>query len=340
MLSGDSQSAIGLWDLESGVAGSMLKLPTSQMDDIAMGVAFQTTSIFCALQRSGHLSLGDVRQKQWIQWRFQAHLLKGTCFRYRGNGWQVLTSARGSEIKLWDLRKPPTSPSDYLHLYNSHKSQTLPVAFDFLRYETYLATGSDDNRVCIYDLNTGEVVCNLRLGIGLVQTVCPVDADSLSFFVSYMNAQYLGYVDCVGEDATCSFNSAADIKQRFQQEAWATAVSRLTDRIMAAVRTVAGETLFGYDNWQTLIEQAETEECREIRKDLQAEYTAVLNGSMSQFVHKLQNFYRPRELERTAINIRRKSEFAPKVRSEKSYSSKVNHGYQWPQLENSSQSRH
>lgn len=333
MLSGDSQSTIGLWDLERGVTGSMVKLSTDQMDDITMGIAFQTPSVFCALQRSGHLSLGDVRQKQWIQWHFQAHLLKGTCFKYRENGWQLLTSARGSEIKLWDLRKPPTCPNSYLRLYNAHKSQTLPVAFDFLRYETYLATGSDDNRVCIYDLNTGEVVCNIRLGIGLVQTVCPVDPDGLSFYVSYMNAQYMGYVDCEGEDATCSFNSAADIKQRFQQEAWATAVSRLTDRIMAAIRTVAGDTLVGYDNWHALIEQGDTEECRAIRKDLQAEYTALLNGSMPQLVRQLEDFYRPKEQERKAIHRGGRSELAPKIQSEKSYSYKVNQGYQWPQWE-------
>lgn len=307
----------------------MAKLPgTDQADNITMGIALQRPSVFCVLQRSGHFAMGDVREKQWILWHFQAHQFKGTSFRYRENGWQVLTSARGSEIKLWDLRKPPTTPNSYLHLYNSHQSQTLPVSFDFLRNEAFLATGSDDNRVCIYDMNTGEVVRNIRLGIGLVQTVCPVDPDGLSFFVSYMNAQYLGYVDCEGQDFVGSFSSAAEIKQRFKQEAWATAVSKLTDRIMSAIRTVAGNTLVGYDNWQTLIEQADTEECREIRKDLQAEYTALLNGSMPHLVHQLEDFYKPQKPAIVEIRQGRKSGFAPKIQSEKSYSSKFCIGYE------------
>ena len=68
----------------------------------------------------------------------------------------ILTSGRDNAIRLWDIRKISNETMKNkenlgaLAEYNKHKCTGYNIAVNYLNYENYLTTGSEDSHVISY----------------------------------------------------------------------------------------------------------------------------------------------------------------------------------------------
>ena len=252
-----------------------------------MDLNFVTDSVFCVLQRSGHITLCDLRCSRLAKHHWLGHAGRASALKLCKDTLRFVTSARGSEAKLWDVRK---ASRGCVCRFNQHISENAPLGFDFLKFEQYLAIGSDDERACIYEMSTGRLVHNVKMGTGIVRTVCAVDEGSLSFYVSFMSGRYLGLVDCEGDDISHEASSQEDISKKFANEAWDAVTGKYTERILSVIRLVQHNVPFGYENWMHVIRQSELPACKQLLRDLSAEYEMQLQAAMPRIEVEIQRF--------------------------------------------------
>ena len=249
--------------------------------------------IFYVLQRSGHLSLWDIRAKRILQWQTRCHLGRTSFLKICSDSLHIATSARSSEIKLWDIRtlSAGNSVNRYIQIYNKHMSEKLALGFDFLQYERFIVTGSDSLNALIYDTLTGEPVQQVALGPGQVNTVCALNSGALSFFVVYMDGKYLGIVDSEGPTISHEFTSTEQIKAMFSKEAWDEVLSRNVDRLLEATRAVQQTVGINYDEMFATVRNSDLPKCKQLVGDLTSQYEANIKASTPRLVQAFQQYF-------------------------------------------------
>jgi len=302
-LSGDAKSILGIWDLPSQRNRDMFVHPHHDETElnVLMDLAFLpgSDSCFYMLQRSGRLSLADLRVRDYVQWTTHLDMTKPSKMKTLGNQNQVLISARGSEVKLWETR---TSPVACIQRYTEHKSDNLPLGFDTLQYDKYLATGSDDGYVYIYEVSTGCLMRKIRLGSGQLQCCCAESPDSLSFFVSFEDARYLGLVDTEGTDLVHEFASTEQIKDLYSKKAWDNALGKFTQRLAVHMQHLMGGTPYGQNNWVVVLRTSEEKESKELLGEIEAEYSLQLEVSTPALVRDLTAFHQRKVLAKGSVS--------------------------------------
>lgn len=295
--SGDCKSVIALWDLPQLTLRNVSVMPRDPNVELnaIMDMAFDPTqaSIFYVLQRSGHLSLLDIRTPRLRQWHTKCHNHRTSFLKVCQNSTHLVTAARGNEIKMWDLRRVSGSDSvqHYLQIYNQHVSEKLALGIDLLNYERFLVTGSDSFYAVLYDTLTGEVVRKVSLGPGQVGTVCAQNSDTFSFYTVFMNGKYLGLVDTVGETLEHDYTSAEQIKAMYSKEAWDEVLSRNVDRLLEASRAAQQTVAINYDEMLAIVRNSDLAICKKLLNDLTEQYEANIKASTPQLVQAFQAFY-------------------------------------------------
>lgn len=316
---------LGIWDLPSQRNMRMFMHPNhdEMQINVLMDLAFlpDSQSCFYMMQRSGRLSLADLRCRDLIQWTALLGMSRPSAMRTMESPYQVMISARANEIKLWDIR---ATPPVCVQRYNQHKSESLPLSFDFLCYEKYLATGSDDGYAYVYETMTGSLVRKIKLGHGQVQSCCAESPDSLSFFASFDNARCLGLVDTEGSDCVHEYTSIEQIKEVYNKIAWDSTLSKFTQRLVTQVRTLMAGAPYGHHNWLEILRLSDTTESKELLANIEVEYQHQLELSTPVLVRDLTEFYKQKT---KPVNSKCKrhrgtlsSSLAPKVKKETYFS--------------------
>jgi len=313
LLSGDVGSVLGVWDLPSQRNDRMFVHPNhTEMElNVLMDLAFQHGSEFCfyILQRTGRLSMADLRVKSLLQWTVLLDLPKPSQMKLLENEYQMVISARESQIKLLDLR---TSPAVSAQCYSQHTSESLPLGFDFLGYEKYIVSGSDDGFAYIYELCTGRLVKKVRLGNGQVQACCAESVDSLSFFATFNNSRSLGFVDTAG------IKPLPHIQSEYQQIAWNSAIAKFSSQLILHIQSLEGSISFNYDRMVSTLRTMQDRASKDMLGQIEAEYQRLLEASgpaasrdfttnAGEYKGSLRDFI-PQEAKRSSV--------APKVRRE------------------------
>lgn len=321
---------LGIWDLPSQRNRCMFLHPNhNEMEiNVIMDLAFQpeSDSCFYTLQRTGRLSIGDLRIRDLIQWTTLLEMPRPSTMKTMENSYQIVISARESQIKLWDIRT--TSPI-CVQRYCQHKSESLPLGFDFLCYGKYLASGSDDGHAYIYETLTGHLLRKLKLGNGQVQSCCAESPDSLSFFTSFDNARYLGLIDTEGLNSVHEHTSTEQIKETYRKIAMDTALSKFTQRLVIQARRLVAGAPFGHNNWLEILRTSEEKESKDLMREIDEEYLRQLENSTPHLVRDLTDFY-ARSIDSVCQKTLKrepkvlwKSTLAPKIRTEAALGSKV-----------------
>lgn len=296
--SGDADSAIGIWDLPRLQKTSLTVLPRCEEVQLnaVMDLCFSPASPFqfYVLQRSGHLSMWDVRVSRPKQWHARAHSGHTSSMKASQDSTRLLTSSRGSEVKLWDTRRMFSSSDlvPHLQIFNQHPSEKLALGCDFLYFEQFVISGSDDESVYIYETATGRLAKKVKLAPGQVVTATGVEYGSMSFFAVYMNGRHFGLVDTEGDsEIVHGYTSSEQIKARYSKEAWDAAFSRNTDRVLVTARLVQDSVAINYEQMMAAIRDSELPACKKLMHDLTAEYEANVKASTPRLVRDLQHFF-------------------------------------------------
>lgn len=331
-VTGDIDSCIGRWDLGTATLQSFHILPGQADLDVnaVIEVAYipSSPSSMFFIQRSGSLVLCDYRTRELFLWKGKAHQGRGSSVKFMDNEHRIVTSARGSELKLWDIRSlsHPNTINSYLTCYSQHKSEHLPLSFDFLLHDKYIATGSDDSHVYIYETLTGDLKRKVKLGTGQIQGTCAEEKGALSFFVSFLDSKYMGLVDTQGDTIAHAPTSTEQIKENFSKAAWDTALSKYTDHILTAIRSLPGGAPMGNGNWIEAVRRSDQPTCKELAANLSREYESQLHACTPSLVRELDQFFREQEKKKIPScspcpypesRTARKGELAPPIKSEK-----------------------
>lgn len=297
LLSGDVGSIVGIWDLHTYKTSRMFLHPNHSETElnVIMDLAFKPDSEQCfyILQRSNRLSLADMRCRELLQWTTLLDVTKPSQMKVRGNGYQLVVSARESQIMMLDLRTTPFIPTQ---TYSQHQSQGLPLSFDFLYYEKYLSTGSDDGSVYIYEISTGLLVRKIPISTEPVQSCCSEAPDSLSFFVTFSNSRYLGFVDTVGTTEGRERLSAAEIKREYSKMAWKNAIQKYSFQVIMYLERLGNEVIFNNERILSVLRAAEDPESKLMLKNIEEEYERQLEATAPAFVRDLTSFYAGEEV--------------------------------------------
>lgn len=317
---------LGIWDLPTARNTAMVPLPTQEALEIEaiMDLAFQTGSETCfyALQRCGFLMIGDLRSSEVFQCRTRVHCGRGSFLKASEVPTRFLTSARSDGAKLWDLRRfsSHTQPTDYLQKYSQHTSQHVPLGHDFLRFEKFLVTGSDDGQAYIYDTLTGTLQRQLKLSSERTQHCCGEAVDSLSFYASFFNARMLGYVSTDGPLITHLPKSTREIKDEYNKLAWDTAISQYSDQVLMVVRSSPGRLPTTYDQWLDIVRANQDEASQLLAERIREAYTEALKASTPALVRDMSRFHQEKEKCKTVPKRGKKrgkrSSLAPIVKRE------------------------
>ena len=297
-VSGDIKSVVGLWDLTTMRKTSMTVFPQYPEIDLNAIMALEfdpkNAHLFYSLQRSGHLTLCDTRIPSIIQLHTYCHHSRASSMRICRNSEGLVTSARGSEIKMWDLRHicRGNGVDQFLQIYNRHESEKLALGLDFLRDEKMIVTGSDSFYAHIYDVLTGEQVKTVKLAEGAVLSTVASTKDSCSFLSIYKSGHKLGLVSTEGPSIQHEFSSSEQIKDMYSKEAWEKAMIRNVDRVLAAARTVQSDIAVNYEQMMVVVRGSELPICKGLIHDLEQEYEAYMGACTPRLVRDLQAFYR------------------------------------------------
>lgn len=297
VVSGDMRGAVFAWDLASlqGKRNAVLPVdPVIELNTI-MSVEFDPchSEVFYALQRSGYLTICDLRTAGLQTSHFRCHFGRGSVVHPCFLSPHIATSARGSEMKLWDFRRisPPPSTDQYIQIYNKHVSEKLFIGFDFLLNEKLIVTGSDSFSAFVYNTATGELLKTVQLAPEQVGTVSATARDSLSFYAVYNNGENLGVVDTEGQTITHDYTSGDQIKEIYRKEAYATALSHHADRLLSAFRGLEGVTAINYEQLIPLVSASQLPVCKQLMQDIHTEFEDNLKKCTPKLVRDLQTYY-------------------------------------------------
>lgn len=293
--SGDAKSTVFTWDVATLQPKSLVVLPQYMEVNAIMSLEFDLHQafVFYLLQRSGHLTICDTRIPSLRQLHVYSHRGRPSTLRTSQSSHYIATSARGHEIKLWDLRRisEPDAVNQYVQIYNQHESAKLPLGFDFLQNEKYIVTGSDSFYAHVYETLTGLVVRSVKVAPGQVVTATAIDRDSLSFYVVHSNGLKWGKVDTDGEDKTHEFTSCEQIKEMYRHEAWETALTKNNDKVLAAARSVQSNIGTNYEQMMTIVRGSDLPICKDALSALTRDYEACIEAYTPRLVRDLQAFY-------------------------------------------------
>ena len=293
--SGDAKSAVLTWDLPTLQQKSLLVLPQYMEINAVMSLEFDLhqAAVFYLLQRSGHLTVCDIRTPSLRQLHVYCHRGRPSTLRTSQNSHFIATSARGHEIKLWDLRRisEPDALNLHVQIYNQHESAKLPLGFDFLQNEKYIVTGSDAFYAHVYETLTGVLVRSMKIAPGQVVTTTATERDALSFYVVHSNGMTWGKVDTDGEDITHEFTSSEQIKEMYRHEAWETSLTKNNDKVLAAARCVQSNIGTNYEQMMNIIRGSDLPICKDALSALTMDYEACIEACTPRLVRDLQAFY-------------------------------------------------
>ena len=298
VVSGDIKSNVFVWDLNTlreKNKGFLAMYPEVELN-VIMGMESDPhhKDLFYAIQRSGHLTLSDMRIPFPHQLHFRCHHRRASAIRPCFLSPYVATSARGSEIKLWDLRKISSyaSESQYIQIYNQHESERLSIGFDFLLNEKLIVTGSDSFFAYMYDLVTGELVKRVKLAPEQIISVSAESKEGLSFYAIFNNGASMGIVDSDREAQTYDFTSTEQIKDFYKREAYTAVLSQHGDSLVRAYREIQGTAAVNFEQMIPLVSTSESPVCKQIMRAVTADYESHLRESTPRLVRDLQGFYK------------------------------------------------
>ena len=326
ILSGGLGSILGVWDLPTGTNLAMVPFPLQDALEIEaiMDLSFISETCFLGLQRCGYIMVGDLRVPGLFQHRKKMHSGRGSFITLSEFPYRFVTSARADGAKLWDLRSFPGDPEvmDCVQHYNKHTSRHVPLGHDFLRYEKFFVTGSDDGQAHIYDTLTGQLVHQLKLSSERAQHCCAEASDSLSFFASFFNARYFGLVDVEGELISHLPKTTGEIKDEYNKLAWDEAISQYSDQVLKIVRSNPGRLPMTYDEWLDIVRTNQDVTSQQLAEHIRAAYHDALKASTPSLVRDMNRLYQEKEREKTrqtqqpARNSGRRGSLAPRVKHE------------------------
>lgn len=129
--------------------------------------------------RDGTVKLCDSRTKKIeVTNQFKAHSTKLNSVKLNKSNTYLLSSGRDSTLKIWDLRKIPSSmnasDNECVKVYKGHKCNGYNVLCNFYNKEKYIVTGSEDGILYFYDTGTGEIAHRIKTNQKCVVLVNPV----------------------------------------------------------------------------------------------------------------------------------------------------------------------
>ena len=295
--SGDTKSVVWTWDIPTVQALSMAVLP--QYSDLELNAVMalefhpQQPHLFYALQRSGHLTLCDTRTPSMKQWHTCVHSYRASSLRLCHYSEMMATSARGSEIKLWDWRggSRPNAVDQYVQIYRQHESQKAALGFDFLVDEQFLVTGSDSYYAHIYNTLSGVLVESVKVAPGPVINATAFAHSNLNFYILYRNGQNLGLVDTEGPSIVHKFANCDEIKALYSREAWEKTIFANIDRLLEAARAVQSDIAVSYEQIMPIVRGSDLPICKVLIQELEAEYERNINANTPGLVRDIQAFY-------------------------------------------------
>lgn len=296
--SGDMKSVIWTWDLSTLQAMRMaVLLQYSEVElNAVMALEFdpRATNVFYTLQRSGHLTMCDLRTPVLRQAHVYGHRGRGSSLRVCHDSERVATSARGSEIKLWDWRRigGTHAVDQYVQIYKQHQSEKSALGFDFLMNEQFLVTGSDSYYAHIYNTLSGELVESIQIAPEPVTSVAALSRSHISFYVIYRNGQRVGLVDTEGDSIRHQFANCGEIKALYDREAWEKAVFSNIDRVIEAARAVQTDIPVSYEHMMPIVRSSDLPICKSLMQELGQIYDASIKASTPSLVRDMQAFYK------------------------------------------------
>ena len=90
----------------------------------------------------------------------EAHGKKVNMAQFNMDNTQLLTAARDSSLKIWDIRtiSGGTKEPTVLKTFNKHSCVGYNISAKYFGNEKYILTGSEDNKAYIYEIESGNVV--------------------------------------------------------------------------------------------------------------------------------------------------------------------------------------
>ena len=182
-LSGCVSSVVKLWDLTSRQVISSLYNSEHSSESLLTvnSLEFFRNNDFAFLVglRDGTVKLCDSRTKKIeVTNKFKAHSTKLNSVKLNKENTYLLSSGRDSTLKIWDLRKIPTSmnagENECVREYKGHKCNGYNVLCNFYNKEKYIVTGSEDGVLYFYDTGTGAIAHRIKTNQKCVVLANPV----------------------------------------------------------------------------------------------------------------------------------------------------------------------
>lgn len=154
-------------------------------------------SMFYTGSRDGYIRLYDSRNLVFNSntgsntvkpiFKIKAHEGKMNQLQITKDDHHLLSSGRDSVIRLFDVRKLPTGTSDQIsnldssviQKYQDHKCKSYNVSSCFFDNEKYVLTGSEDNKVYIYEKDSGKLLRTLNGHEGVVHLILNINDNRL-----------------------------------------------------------------------------------------------------------------------------------------------------------------
>ena len=235
-LSGCVSSVVKLWDLNKRIViGNFINQNENQnfMNTVNSLNFFRTNHhLFMIGLRSGDIKICDTRinsnntdnnpntRNISIVQTFKAHKEKLNTSKINKTDNYILTSARDSALRLWDMRKiydinsnsnPSTQSNDFNHSfineYKKHKCTGYNLECNFYNEEKYLITGSEDGTIFIYDIMNSNIYKEIKTHLKCINLVKEVP--------NYSNAfAFAG----LAENAVFIYDSTKNISKFYEKE--------------------------------------------------------------------------------------------------------------------------
>jgi len=148
--------------------------------------------MFVSGARDGTIKLWDIRcEPNRASHTAQAHDGKLNCVLFNSTDINLLSGGRDNCVRLWDVRKLGKNSTNsqlesngLVKELNRHKCSGYNVACSFFNDEKSVITGSEDKKIYIYDINSGNVIKILEGHPSVVHLIHCTDQDPLKFVSS------------------------------------------------------------------------------------------------------------------------------------------------------------